>query len=152
MKERISYMDMNATLPDLLNALHRIAEGVKQSGLDAGLVHLIEIRASQINHCAFCLSMHHQAAREDGESQQRLDTISAWAESGLFDERESAALAWCETLTLVSQGPAPEALYQKMQQHFSKHEILAITAAVVKINSWNRIVSALRFVPEKRAG
>lgn len=150
MNERISYGEMRALLPELPQALHTIAEGVKQSGLDAALVHLLEIRASQINNCAFCLNMHHQAAREHGESQQRLDTLSAWAESGLFDEREGAALEWCEVLTLVPNGPAPKELYQKMEKHFSKSEMLAVTATVVVINSWNRIVSALHFVPQKR--
>lgn len=151
MSEHISFAEMRAVLPELPQALQTLADGIKRSSLDARLVHLLEIRASQLNNCAYCLNMHHQSARDHGESQQRLDTLSAWAESALFNERECAALEWCETLTLLPQGHASEALNQKVRQHFSRDEILALTATVVMINSWNRIVSALQFVPRKRA-
>jgi AhpD family alkylhydroperoxidase len=110
------------------------------AGLDQTLVHLVEIRASQINGCAHCLNMHSKAARAAGETEQRLYLVAAWREAPLFTERESAALGWTEALTRLSEGHTHEAAYAAVKAHFTEEEQVNLTLMINIINGWNRIV------------
>lgn len=113
-------------------------------GLEESLIHLVKIRASQINGCAFCLDMHSREARKNGETEQRLYVLDAWRESGLFDDRERAALAWTEALTLISQTHAPDGVYAEAKQPFSDTEFANLTLLIGTINTWNRIAIGFR--------
>ena len=117
------------------------------AGLEHSLRDLVKLRASQINGCASCLDMHSKEARARGESEQRLSLLDAWRESPFYSERERAALAWTEAVTLVAESRVPEAVYEEVRQHFSDDELLALTMAVVTINAFNRLNVALRTVP-----
>lgn len=120
---------------------------VAESGLDPKLVHLLKMRASQINGCAYCLDMHSIDARALGESEQRLYTLEAWRETPFFTDRERAALAWTESLTLIAQTHAPDDVYADLQKHFAEKEIVDLTFVVGTINLWNRLAIAMRAVP-----
>jgi AhpD family alkylhydroperoxidase len=115
---------------------------------DPKLKALIDLRVSQINGCAYCLSLHTQEARALGEKQQRLDTLSAWRETTFFTEREQAALAWAEALTLISEKGAPEDVYQAALKHFTEKELVDLSLVIVNMNAWNRLsVGFHKFVP-----
>ncbi|GAB1264935.1 carboxymuconolactone decarboxylase family protein [Aurantivibrio infirmus] len=118
------------------------------SGLNIALLNLLKIRASQINGCAFCLHMHNSEARSAGEKQERLDILSAWRETPYFTDQERAALAWCEALTACSSKELSDELYELLTELFSETEIVSLTSVIVTINSWNRIVAAMRFIPD----
>ena len=105
------------------------------------------MRASQVNGCAFCIDMHSKDARAHGESEQRLYALSAWRETPFFTERERAALAWTESVTLIGQDHAPDALFEEVRSHFKDDELIKLTMAIVAINSWNRLAIAFRAVP-----
>jgi AhpD family alkylhydroperoxidase len=114
---------------------------------------LIKMRASQINGCAFCLDIHSIDARAEGDSEQRLYTLNAWAETPFFTDRERAALAWTEAATNVSQTHVPDEVIEEVKKHFSEKEIVDLTLAVAMINLWNRVAISLRSVPgHNRAG
>lgn len=148
MNQRMTQQQAYKQFPALPQALMDVHNAVISSDLDARLLHLIDIRASQINGCAFCLDMHHREARKHSESQQRLDVVSAWREVPWFSEQERAALAWTEALTDLSGGHPDNSLYINLQQHFSEQQILVLSAAIIKINCWNRFVAALHLIPE----
>jgi len=120
---------------------------ISESGLDHKLVHLVKMRASQINGCAYCLDMHSLEARAVGESEQRLYTLEAWRETPFFSDRERAALAWTEALTLISQTHAPDDVYEELRKQFSENEIVDLTFAIGAINLWNRLAISMRSVP-----
>ncbi len=120
---------------------------VNECGLERSLLELMKIRASQINGCAFCLHMHSRDARKAGESQERLDLISAWREAPLFTARERAALAWTEAVTLVADTHVPDDVYETVRAEFSEQELVDLTMAVVAINGWNRLMVAFRVPP-----
>ena len=107
---------------------------------------LVKIRASQINGCAFCLHMHTASAREHGETEERLYLLDAWRESPLYSERERAALAWTEALTLVAETRAPDEDYHALQAQFTEEEQVKLTLLIVAINGWNRIQVGFRGV------
>ncbi|MCZ8125070.1 MAG: carboxymuconolactone decarboxylase family protein [Magnetospirillum sp.] len=132
-------------------AMSKLAMAVKASGLDPALVELVEVRVSQINGCAYCLSVHVPAARKAGVSQRKLDLLPAWRESGAFDARESAALAWAEALTRVADAGMPEDLHARMRAVFDAGEIAALGYAVVLINGWNRLMVAAAVPPAPAA-
>lgn len=138
-----------------MEPLLALAESLKASGLEHSLVELVKIRASQINGCAYCLYMHTRQARVAGESEERLYLLDAWRESPLYSDRERAALAWTEALTLVSQTHAPDEVYRELDAHFSDEEKVKLTMQIVTINAWNRIAIGFRSVhpaqPSKRA-
>lgn len=110
-----------------------------QDGLDPTLVHLIEIRASQINGCAVCLTMHTRAARKLGETEDRIYMLNAWRESPLFTERERAVLAWTEALTTLPPGGVPDAVYAPLAAHFTEEEQIRISLVIGAINVFNRL-------------
>ena len=119
----------------------------KSSKLEPSLLELVRMRASQINGCAFCLDMHSKDARAAGETEQRLYTLDAWHETPFFTDRERAALAWTEAVTLVAEGHVPDEVFEEARKHFSDEELINLTLAVVTINGWNRLSIAFRAVP-----
>jgi AhpD family alkylhydroperoxidase len=144
MKARIDLMRGNTKLIQSMLALQGLVEA---GGLEQKLVHLVQMRASQINGCAYCLDMHSKDARAAGETEQRLYGLDAWRETPYFSERERAALAWTEAVTLVAETHVPDAVYEIVRTRFSEEEIKTLTLAVVMINMWNRFNVALRTVP-----
>jgi AhpD family alkylhydroperoxidase len=116
----------------------------KESGLELGIVHLIKIRASQINGCAYCVDMHVKHARRDGFGEQWMHMISVWRESPVFTDKERAVLAWTEALTLLPESRADDEYFEPLRQHFTVQEIAKITVAIGTINIWNRIAVGSR--------
>jgi AhpD family alkylhydroperoxidase len=119
----------------------------KSSRLEPSLLHLVRMRASQINGCAYCLDMHSKDARAAGESEQRLYALNAWHETPFFTDRERAALAWTEAVTKVSETHVPDEVYEEARQRFSEEELVNLTLAIVSINGWNRMCISFRVVP-----
>ena len=119
----------------------------KSSRLEPSLIHLIKIRASQLNGCSYCIDMHTKDARAAGETEQRIYALSAWEETPFFTDRERAALAWTEAVTFISQKQVNDTLYEEVRKRFSEEEIVNLTLAIVTINGWNRLSIAFRAVP-----
>jgi AhpD family alkylhydroperoxidase len=117
------------------------------SKLEASLLELVRMRASQINGCAYCLDMHSKDARAAGETEQRLYTLNAWRETPFFTGRERAALAWTEAITLISSSNAPDEVYEEARKEFTEEELVNLTIAIVAINGWNRLAIGFRAVP-----
>ncbi len=136
MEPRLDYF---ARAPKLMQAVLALNKAVDDSGLERGLLHLVKLRASQINGCSYCVDMHSREARADGESEQRLYLVAAWKESPLFTGRERAAFRWVEAVTLISENGVPDALYADMLKHFSEEDLVKLTVAVAMINTWNRL-------------
>jgi AhpD family alkylhydroperoxidase len=130
-----------------MRALFGLGSYLDQSGLEESLLHLVMMRASQINGCAYCLDMHTKDARARGESEQRLYLLDAWRECPFYSERERAALRWTEAVTLIADDRVPDAVYEEVRKSFSDDELLALTMAVATINVFNRFNVALRTVP-----
>jgi AhpD family alkylhydroperoxidase len=120
---------------------------LQSCGLPEKLLHLLELRVSHINGCAFCIDMHSKDLRAAGETEQRLYLLDAWRESPFYSERERAALAWAEAVTLVADEHVPDEVYERARAQFSEEELVNLTLAVVTINGWNRLNIALRTVP-----
>jgi AhpD family alkylhydroperoxidase len=108
---------------------------------------LVKLRASQINGCAFCIDLHTKDARADGESEQRLYTLSAWRETPFFTDRKRAALAWAEAVTNIASEHVSDSLYRATRERFSEEELFNLTVTVVSVNSWNRLCIAFEAVP-----
>lgn len=115
-----------------------LSKNIKSGTLEPALIELVLMRVSQINGCAYCLDMHSKDARARGESEQRLYVLAAWREAPFYSDRERAALAWCEALTLLAQTGAPDEVYADVREQFDDEEVVALTLAIVAINSWNR--------------
>jgi AhpD family alkylhydroperoxidase len=147
MSVRINYRTVR---PETYKALLGVHQHLSRAFPDAKLRALIEIRASQINGCAYCLDLHTTEARHLGESQQRLDCLAAWRETPFFTERERAALGWTEAITLVAETRAPDAVFDEVKKHFSEAELVDLTAAIGMINLWNRLSVAFRSEPQER--
>jgi AhpD family alkylhydroperoxidase len=137
-------INWSKTSPEGYNAMKGVENFVSQSKLDPKLKELIKIRASQMNKCAFCLDMHTKDARAIGETEQRINVLAAWREAPFYTPQERAALAWCETLTLLPETGAPDDLYEELEQLFTPNEIVELTFAIVTINSWNRLSVGFR--------
>ena len=134
--------------PALLQKYLDFSMAVGRDGsVEQGLLHLIDIRASQMNGCAFCVDMHVKQAYLHKESALRLHHVAVWHESPLFTERERAALAWTEALTRMPAGGVPDALYEQVREHFTDQELTVLTFQIMAINGWNRISVAFRTVP-----
>ena len=140
-------IDFRQTAPGAMQAMLALQSYVNNSGLPESLLELVKIRASQINACAYCLDMHTKDARANGESEQRIYALNAWRETPFFNDRERAALAWTESLTLLTEGYVPDAVFEEVRRHFSDEEIVNLSMAAVAINSWNRLLTAFRAVP-----
>ena len=144
MELRIDYRKY-ATEPT--KALFEIEKYFAGCGLDHKLIHLLKMRASQINGCAYCIDMHSKDARAVGETEQRLYELDAWRETPFYSERERAALEWIESITNVAQTHVPDAAFEEVRKQFSEKEIVDLTLVAAMINLWNRIAIPLRSVP-----
>jgi AhpD family alkylhydroperoxidase len=126
------------------NAMLGLSAASEAGGLERSLLELIKIRASQINHCAYCIDMHTKDARALGETEQRIYGLSAWREAPYYSERERAALEWTEAVTLVGETHVPDEVFARAREQFDEAELVALTFAVVVINSWNRLAVSFR--------
>jgi AhpD family alkylhydroperoxidase len=144
MQPRLNYA---AAAPGAYQAMAGIERYVRSCGLEHTLLELVKTRASQINHCAYCIDMHTKDARAGGETEQRLYALSAWRETPFFTPRERAALEWTEALTLISANDVPDDLYTRVREHFSEEEIVNLSLAIIGINGWNRLAIPFRSVP-----
>jgi AhpD family alkylhydroperoxidase len=144
MEARLHYQEV---APGTYKAMLGLEHYLHGCGLEEPLLRLIKLRASQINGCAFCLDMHWKDLRAIGEDEQRLYSLDAWRECPYYTERERAALAWTEAVTLITSGHVPDTVYDAAGQHFSEKELADLTLAVVAINGWNRLLIAGRAVP-----
>lgn len=140
-------LDIAKAAPGAVRAMLAVQAHVAESGLEPSLVDLVKLRASQINGCAYCIDMHSKDARASGETEQRLYALDAWRETPFYSERERAALAWTEAVTLVAQGHVPDSVYSEVREHFTEQEMVNLTLAVVAINGWNRLAISFRAVP-----
>jgi len=128
-----------AVSPEIMQAWLAFSDKVAESGLEKPLLELVKIRASQINHCANCLNMHTYEARQAGETEQRIALVAAWREAPCYTDRERAALAWTEHMTLIAEKGAPDDVYAVLEAQFSKEEQVKLTMAIIVINGWNRL-------------
>lgn len=127
-------------------AMFALEQHVRQSGLEGSLLELVKLRASYINHCAYCVDMHSKDARAEGETEQRIFAVPVWRETPFFTPRERAALEWAETVTNVSQRGVPDDVYASVRKEFGEEELVELTMAVIVINGWNRL--AISFATE----
>ena len=144
MEPRLSYSKL---APGVQKAMLGLETYVNHCGLEHTLLDLVRLRASQINGCAFCIDMHAKDLRAAGESEQRVYMLDAWRESPFYSDRERAALAWAEAVTLVAVDHVPDDVYEQAHQHFSEEELANLTLAIIAINGWNRLNVSFRTVP-----
>ena len=144
MQARLNYAK---TAPGVYDAMEGLEKYLEQCGLEKSLLFLVQLRASQLNGCAYCLDMHWKDLRAIGEKEQRLYSLDAWRECPYYTDRERAALAWTEAVTLIAQGHAPDVVYEQARSHFNEKELSDLTLAVASINAWNRLSIAARIVP-----
>jgi AhpD family alkylhydroperoxidase len=144
MKQRINYGKVAQGVYDAMDALDRY---LQQCGLEKPLLMLVQLRASQINGCAYCLDMHWKDLRAGGEREQRLYSLDAWRECPYYTDRERAALHWTEAVTQVADGQVPDVVYDAIRSHFSETELAHLTLAIATINAWNRLSIAARLTP-----
>ena len=140
-------LDANKVAPDAYKAMLELQSYVDACGLERSLLELVKIRASQINGCAFCISMHTRDARKLGETDERMHLLNAWEEAPVFNDRERAALAWTEAATRISEDHVPDHVFDLARCHFSERELVDLTYAVMAINAWNRLAIAFRKQP-----
>lgn len=144
MQQRLEY---DKAAPEAFKAMIGLEAYLKKCGLESSLLELIKLRASQINGCAYCIDMHTKDARANGESEQRLYALNAWRETPFYTDRERAALAWTEAVTLISDGHAPNDVFEEARNYFADKELVDLTLAIIAINGWNRLAIAFRAVP-----
>jgi|SRR5690242_13448949 len=144
MKPRLEYPKI---VPEAFRAMVGLEAVVHSTGLEKSLLDLVKLRASQINGCAFCIDMHSKEASSRGESAQRLYALDAWRATPFYSDRERAALAWTEAVTLVKKSHVPDDVYEEVRAQFSEKEVVGLTLAVVAINGWNRLGISFRNVP-----
>jgi AhpD family alkylhydroperoxidase len=144
MNARFDYMKHGAAA---VKALYGVETFLQKCGLEKSLMHLVKLRASQINGCAFCIDMHTQEALADGESPTRLYLTSVWEETPIFSEREQVALAWTEAVTRISEGAPSDELFARARQLFTDEELVNLNLAVATINAWNRFAKTFHVPP-----
>lgn len=144
MKARFNIATASPAVPKAMMALE---EHLHNCSIEIPLVHLVKLRASQINACAYCIDMHWKDLRSIGETEQRLYSLNAWRECPWYSDRERAALAWTEAVTLVAQHQVPDAVYNAVRPHFNDTELADLTCAIATINAWNRLSIAARSEP-----
>jgi AhpD family alkylhydroperoxidase len=142
--QRINYSKI---APEGVAILGKLEAYIRSTGLEAGLIELVKLRASQINGCAYCIDMHTKDARNQGESEQRLYGLNAWRETPFYSERERAALIWTESVTKIGKNHVPDEIYHQARKYFSEKELVDLTLAVIAINSWNRLAISFRTPP-----
>ncbi len=141
-------IDVRKVAPKSYEAVIGLEKYIHSVGLDERLIELVKLRASQINGCAFCVDMHSRRLRELGEPNERVDAVAAWSEGPFFDERERAALAWTESVTLLSADHVPDAVFHKARAQFDETDLVNLTIVIATINVWNRIAVPFRAVPD----
>jgi AhpD family alkylhydroperoxidase len=144
MEPRLNFYKSN---PDAMKALAALDQRVAKSALEKPLVELVRLRASQLNGCAFCIDVHSSDALKAGEQPRRLAALVAWQETPFFTDRERAALAWTEAVTLVADTHVPDAAWERIRPHFTPEEVVDLTLLVSTINAWNRFAIAFRKLP-----
>lgn len=144
MKSRFNYAK---AAPGVYDAMDALGNYISTTGLDPILTNLVQMRASQINGCAYCLDMHAKDLRAAGETEQRVYSLDAWRECPYYTDRERAALEWAEAVTLVAQSHVSDAVYDAVRAHFSDKELADLTLIIASINAWNRLSIASRLVP-----
>ncbi len=137
-------LNFQKAAPDAIKAVLQLETYVQSSGLDRRFIHLIKLRASQINGCAYCVDMHIRESRHDGMSDQWINLMSVWRESSVYDPSERALLGWVEAVTNVAQTGIPDGEFEALKVHFSDEEIMKITVAIGTINTWNRLAVGFR--------
>ncbi len=142
-----SRFDYGQVAPGIYEAMDAVDRYLGTCGLGDPLLHLVRLRASQINGCAYCLDMHWKDLRALGEAEQRLYSLDAWRESPYYTDRERAALAWTEAVTLLTKGHVHDGAHEQARRHFNERELADLTLAVAAINAWNRLSIAARLVP-----
>jgi AhpD family alkylhydroperoxidase len=144
MQQRVDYQ---AQAAGVYKAMRGLESYLHNCGLEENLIHLIKLRASQLNGCAYCIDMHWKDLRAAGENEQRLYSLDAWHESPFYTDRERAALTWTEAVTLITEGHASDADYEVVRRHFDGKELADLTLAIATINAWNRLAIAARSEP-----
>lgn len=145
MIKRLNYLQINSKATDGLAALNKHI-----ASIDKKLGALVELRVSQINGCVYCVDLHSEQARAEGETQQRLDCLAVWQECLFFDESERAALAWAEAVTRLPDTNAPGDAYESLKQRFSEQQIVDLTFIISLMNTWNRLAVGFRHLPDVR--
>ena len=145
---RLQSSDLKKFLPGLSPAIVALGKSAEPAGLEPELIELINLRVSQINGCAYCVQYHISNLQELGVAPAKMNLVVAWEEAGIFSEREEAAFAWAEALTLIAETHVPDASFEAARLVFSELELAGLTAAVCAINSWNRIAVTFRYAPE----
>ncbi len=140
-------IDYRHVAPEGIRPIYELGRYLASSGLEPPLQELIKLRASMINGCAFCIDMHTKDARAAGETEQRLYGLAAWRETPYYSDRERAALAWTEAVTLVADGQVPDEVFEDARGQFDEVELVNLTLAVIAINAWNRLAISFRTVP-----
>jgi len=144
MDTRLNFYSAN---PEAMRLLGALEQRIAKSGIEKPLAELLRLRVSQINGCAYCLDMHFSDAVKAGEQTRRLATLSAWRETPFFSDRERAALAWTEAVTLVADTHVPDAVWEGIRPHFTPEELVDLMLLVTTINTWNRFAIAFRKMP-----
>lgn len=147
MKSRLEYPTI---IPEGYRTLSQVSAYLLKSGLESGLLHLVYLRVSQINGCAYCVDKHSDDALREGDTEQRVHNVVVWDESPFYTERERAAFAWAESVTLVSQTHVPDGVYEETRKQFSEKEISDLTLAIATMNAWNRMAISFRKLPVER--
>jgi len=145
MVNRLNYMEINAKATNSLASINKHVSSISNK-----LRALVELRVSQINGCVFCVDLHSEQARAEGESQQRLDCLPVWRECQFFDDSERAAFNWAESVTLLPNTNAPDDLYDNLKKHFSEEQIVDLTFIISLMNAWNRLAVSFRHLPDAR--
>jgi AhpD family alkylhydroperoxidase len=145
MYKRINYEEV---APGAVKAMYALGKYLAKCSIEKSLQELVCLRASQINGCVLCVDMHTRALQEQGMDERKIHSTVVWYESPFFSQRERAALAWAEGVTLVSEGHVPDALYEEVRQQFSEKELTDLTFVLASINAWNRIAISLRELPD----
>ncbi|WP_432216875.1 carboxymuconolactone decarboxylase family protein [Pseudomonas kribbensis] len=140
-------LDYYSASPKAMKAMIALEALTSSLSIEAPLLHLIKIRASQLNGCAFCTDMHSVEARRAGETDRRLYAIAVWRDSGFFNLRERAALAWTDAVTLLAESHVPDDVYEQARTQFNEGELVDLTMAVSTISSWNRLAVSFRQIP-----
>ncbi len=146
---RSEYEDFKRIAPDAYDLVLALGQVAAKAGLDKQLLELVKLRASQINGCAFCVQHHVLLSERLGIPMDKLHLVAVWREAPIFSQRERAALAWAEALTLLPDGFGDE-VYAEVQREFSETELMYLTSAIASINVWNRFGAAFRWTPPKR--
>jgi AhpD family alkylhydroperoxidase len=147
MEPRINWRKATPRVRKVNEAMLGVERAIMAGGLETSLLHLAQMRASQINGCAYCLDMHAKDLRAAGETEQRIYSLDAWRETPFYNARERAALAWAEAVTDLGHGHVSDEVYEEVRHEFSEEEIEVLTAAIAAINFWNRMNISLRTVP-----